>query len=264
VKVRQGELTVTYANVITATRAARANRLNGTHRPRSLLSGLLVCGCCGGPYALRGQDRYGCSNHVMNGSCTNSRSIARVTLESRMLDGLRDRLMAPEVAAEAMRAFTEETNRLNRERRSSGSTDRRARADIEKKLKEIITAIEDGSYNRPLIAHLRDLEARQDEVTARLSRAPVDIPDLHPNVAGIYRRKVERLAEALRRPQERDEAAEAIRGLIERISLTPGAKRGEIAATLHGELGTILEWTAQKQNTPGGFASGVSVSVVAG
>jgi site-specific DNA recombinase len=111
------------------------------------------------------------------------------------------------------------------------------------------------------------LEARQDELTARLSRAPVDIPDLHLNVAGIYRRKVERLAEALRRPQERraraDEAAEAIRGLIERITLTPGAKRGEIAATLHGELGTILEWTAQKQNTPGAFASGVSVSVVA-
>jgi hypothetical protein len=31
--------------------AAMANRLNGTHRPRSLLSGLLVCGCCGGPKA---------------------------------------------------------------------------------------------------------------------------------------------------------------------------------------------------------------------
>ena len=57
----------------------------------------------------------------------------------------------------------------------------------------------------------------------------MDIPDIHPNVAGIYRRKVERLAEALRRPQERDEAAEAIRALIDRITLTPGPKRGEIA-----------------------------------
>jgi site-specific DNA recombinase len=99
---------------------------------------------------------------------------------------------------------------------------------------------------------------------ARLAQAPAEITDIHPNAAGIYRRKVERLAEALRRPQERNEAAEAIRGLIERITLTPGAKRGEIAATLHDELGTILEWTAQKQNTPGAFASGVSVSVVAG
>ncbi len=263
-KARQGELAVKYANVITATRAAQANRLNNTHRPRSLLSGLLVCGCCGGPFSLRGQDRYACSNHVMNGSCANSRTIAREALEARMLDGLRERLMAPEIAAEAMRAYAEETNRLNRERRSSGSTDRKALTDVGKKLQEIVAAIEDGGYSRPLMTRLRELEAKQDELTERLSRAPVDIPDIHPNVGGIYRRKVERLAEALQHPQEHDEAADAIRALIERITLTPGAKRGEIAATLHGDLGTILEWAAQKANTPGQGGSGVSVSVVAG
>ena len=111
---------------------------------------------------------------------------------------------------------------------------------------------------------LRELEAKQDELTERLSRAPVDIPDIHPNVAGLYRRKVERLAEALQRPQERDEAAEAIRALIDHITLTPGPRRGEIDATLHGNLGTILEWTAQKANTPGRDGAGVSVSMVAG
>jgi hypothetical protein len=172
--------------------------------------------------------------------------------------------MAPEIAAEAMRAYAEETNRLNRERRAGSEADRKALADVEKKLKEIVTAIEDGGYSRPLMTRLRELEAKQDELTERLSRAPVDIPDIHPNVAGIYRRKVERLAEALQRPQERDEAADAIRALIDRITLTPGPKRGEIAATLHGDLGTILEWAAQKQNPPGLGGSGVSVSLVAG
>ncbi len=263
-KARQDELAIKYANVITATRAAHANRLNGTHRPRSLLSGLLVCGCCGGPYALRGQDRYACSNHVMNGSCTNSRTIARDTLETRMLDGLRDRLMAPEIAAEAMRAYAEETNRINRERRSSGEADRRELEKLTRSMKDIVTLVEDGGGSRALVARLHELEAREDELKARLASAPVDIPDIHPNVAGIYRRKVERLAEAIRHPQERDEAADAIRALIERITLTPGAKRGEIAAMLHGDLGTILVWTARKQNTPGACASGVSVSVVAG
>jgi hypothetical protein len=116
----------------------------------------------------------------------------------------------------------------------------------------------------PFMGRLRELESKQDGLTERLSLAPVDIPDIHPNVACIYRRKVERLATALQHPRERDAAAEAIRGLIERITLTPGPKRGEIAATLHGEFGTILDWVAQKQNTPGAFASGVSVSVVAG
>ena len=55
-------------------------------------------------YAMRGQDRYGCSNHVMTGSCANGRGIARTVLEERVLAGLRDRLMAPEEAAEAIRA----------------------------------------------------------------------------------------------------------------------------------------------------------------
>ena len=45
------------------------------------------------------------------------------------------------------------------------------------------------------------------------------------------------VAEAL----DRDEAADAIRGLIERTVLTRGAKRGQMDAALHGDLGTILD-----------------------
>ena len=262
-KDRQSALSVRYATVIAAT---RADRLNATHRPRHLLSGLLECGVCGGPYAMRGQDRYGCSNHVMNGSCANGRGIARSVLEGRVLAGLKDRLMAPEAAAEAMRAYAEETNRLNRERRASGEGDRRELAGTEKKIADIVAAIEDGGYTRTLMDRLRELEARQDELRERLATAlAADVPDVHPNVAGLYRRKVERLAEALRDPRERDEAAEAVRGLIERIVLAPGVRRGEMDATLHGDLGAVLEWTAKgRKNETDTPSSGMSVSVVAG
>ena len=44
-----------------------------------------------------------------------------------------------------------------------------------------------------------------------------------------------RLANALGKPEKRDAAAAAIRGLIDGIVLTPGEKRGE--------LRNILEWT---------------------
>ncbi|WP_210251859.1 FAD:protein FMN transferase [Agrobacterium tumefaciens] len=47
-----------------------------------------------------------------------TRTIPRGDPERRVLAGLRDRMMAPEAAAEAMHAYAEETNRLNRERRS--------------------------------------------------------------------------------------------------------------------------------------------------
>ena len=198
----------------------------------------------------------------MNGSCANGGSIARSVLEGRVLAGLKDRLMVPKAVSEAMRAHAEETNRLNRERSASGESDRKELAGIKKKIADIVAAIEDSGYTRALMDQLRELEARQDELRERLATAPADI---HPNVAGLYRRKVERLAEALRDPQERGEAAEAVRGLIERIVLTPGAKRGEMDATLHGDLGAVLEWTAKgRKNETDTPSSGMSVPVVAG
>ena len=265
-KARQGEISEKYATAIAATRAAQANYLNSTHRPRYLLSGLLECGVCGGSYAKRGQDRYACSNYIMSGSCSNSRTVRRVEIEERVMAGLREKLMAPEAAAEAMQAYAEETNRLNRERRASGATDRKELADIEKKIATMLDVIEDGGYARGMMDRMRELEARQDEIAERLSAAPVDLPDIHPNIAIVYRRKVERLAEAMADPRDRDEAADAIRGLIERIVLTPGEKRGQMDAALHGDLGTILEWAGNGRgkgatDTP---KSGMSVSVVAG
>ena len=69
----------------------------------------------------------------------------------------------------------------------------------------------------------------------------------------------------LQHPEDRREAAEAIRALIERVTLIPGARRGEMEVTLHGELGAILAWLgaegvekAAKTKTPGGFRAGVS------
>ena len=130
----------------------------------------------------------------------------------------------------------------------------------------MLDAIEEGGYVRGMSDRLRELEARQDEINERLSAAPVDIPDIHPNIAGVYRRKVERLTEALADPRDRDQAAEAIRGLIERIVVTPGAKRGELHAALHGDLGTIIEWagSVSRKGATDTPRRGVWVSVVAG
>ncbi len=114
--------------------------------------------------------------------------------------------------------------------------------------------IEDGGHARGMMDRMRELEARQDEVAERLAAGQADLPDIHPNIAIVYRRKVERLAEALADPRDRDEAADAIRGLIVRIVLTPG------------DLGIVLEWAGSGSgkrvtDTPRGE---VSVSVVAG
>ena len=169
---------------------------------------------------MRGQDRYGCSSHVMTGPCANGRGIRRVEIEERVLAGLKDRLMAPEAAAEAMKAYAEETNRLNRERRASGAADRQELAELGRKIKAMVSVIEDGGYARGRHA---GPHARTGSLPRRDRRAP-------RRGAG--------------RPARPGRGADAVRGLIERIVLTPGEKRGRMDAALHGDLGTILEWAA--------------------
>jgi site-specific DNA recombinase len=269
-KARQDSISIQYAAAIAGLRSA--NRLNRTHRPKSLLSGLLFCGCCGGSFSLRGQGRFACSTHIDNNSCSNSRTISRDLIEARVLDGLRDKLMAPEIAAEAVRAYVEETNRLNHQRRAVGAADKTELAKIVKAIDGLVEIAMEGRGTRALTDKLLALEARKDAIRARIAEVPIDVPDIHPNIAEIYRRKVERLSEALNQPAERDEAADAIRGLIERVTLTPGPKRGALDATLHGEFGAILDWVAahevkesRRDKTPSAGALGVlSVSLVAG
>ncbi|HHV67077.1 MAG TPA: recombinase family protein [Ochrobactrum intermedium] len=272
VKARQAVTSAKYANVAEGVRKHhRKNRLNGTHRPKTLLSGLVFCGCCGGPFSIRGSDRFACSTHVTKGACSNSRTILREDLERRVLAGLKERMMAPEVAAAAMRAYAEETNRLNRERRSNGDAWKAELAKVEKQIRGIIEAIKEGMFHPSMKGEMDTLEARKAELAELLADAPDDTPDILPSASAIYAKKVAALTAALARPDERPQAAAALRMLIEKIVLTPGPERGEIFATLHGELRTILEWTERqaignttKRNTPLAFASGVSVSMVAG
>jgi hypothetical protein len=117
------------------------------------------------------------------------------------------------------------------------------------------------------------LEARQADLNVRLSQAPVDLPDIHPNIAEAYRRKIERLSEALGRPDDALEAAGALREVIDRIVITPGkithGKARDLHITLHRDLGTILDWTARTEKPcstnrkakPAASASQMSVSV---
>jgi site-specific DNA recombinase len=247
-KARQDQLTALYQNQIETSAAAmraikaRNGGLNATHRPRTLLSGLIVCGCCGGSYARRGQDRYACTNHVLGHGCDNARTIAREVLETRVLAGLRDRMMTPEAAVEAMHSYVQETNRLNRQRRDTAENTRRELAETDKAIAEIVTIIEKGGWYKALTDRLGELERKQKDLKARLTEAPQDVPDIHPGIAETFRRRIESLTEALGHPDDAIEAANALREVIDRIVVIPGETRKDLSITLQGELGAILDW----------------------
>src|SRR5262249_49698463 len=111
-------------------------------------------------------------------------------------------------------------------------------------------------------ARMIELEQQKAEMEARLREAPVDLPDVNPNIAELYRRKIDRLADALGNSGARPEAVGAIRSLIGDVVLTPGERRGEVNATLRGELLAILD-IASGGNAPRTAAAGVMTNAVA-
>jgi site-specific DNA recombinase len=234
-----------------AVRAARAERLNRLRRPAFLLSGLLTCGCCGGKYGIVVNDRYGCLDHFRKGICDNGRAILRNDIERRVLAGLTDKLVSPEAVAVAVRAYAQETNRQNRERRAQAEADCRSLEKIERGRKGIMDAIEDGMYQPAMKARMAELDPQKAEIEARLAEAPADLPDVHPNIAEHYRAKVVRLAETLAEPESNREAREDIRSLVGEVVITPGDKRGENHAILRGELMAILDLAAGRRRSPG-------------
>jgi site-specific DNA recombinase len=236
VNLRQAELAKRFEATTIGVRAARAERLNRLRRPAFLLSGLLTCGCCGGKYGIVVNDRYGCLGHFRKGTCDNGRTIRRDRIEGRVLAGLPDKLVSPEAVAVAVRAYAEETNRQNRERRAQAEADRRTLEKIDRSIKGIVDAVEDGMYQPAMKARMLELAQQKAEIEARLARVPADLPDVHPNIAEHYRAKVIRLAETLAEPESNGEAREEIRSLVGEVVITPGEKWGESHATLRGEL----------------------------
>jgi site-specific DNA recombinase len=250
VKRRQLEITRLFEPTTIGVREARAKRLHMAKRPISLLSGLLTCGCCAGRYGLIMRDRFGCLNHHRRGTCDNNRTILRQKIEQRVLAGLNDKLISADSVAEAVRAYTQEMNRLNHDRRAQNEADRRALDKIDRAIAGIIAAIEDGMYQPAMKARMEELERQKAEITERMAQAPADLPDVHPNVANIYRTKVATFTEALDDPDGGREEAEALRSLIGDVVLTPGEKRGEVHAELRGELMGILDFTRSPANPP--------------
>ena len=261
VKARQAEVR------IVMTRDADGNALNRAHRRKYLLSGLLECGVCGGGFTIIDAANYGCATHRSKGTCSNDLRVRREELERRVLDGLKERLLAPDLVEEFARAFQEEVNRLAAEKTRHRAEDEGRLEAVGRKIASMIRAIEDGMYQPSMKQRMAELEAEKAVLQERLAAAP-EPPKirLHPNLPGLYREKVAELEQALADPAIKAEAAEIIRSQIERITLTPN-DQGGLEVELYGDLARILQFCEageHKRERPGRGGPGRGLSVVAG
>lgn len=227
-----------------------APRIERGHRPRYLLSGSLTCGCCGSAYIMISDSRLGCAAARNSGTCSNRKTIKRTDVETRVLSGLKDHLLHPDLIEEYIAEFQRESRK---ERLAALSEQSRAEAELArvvKKIDNIVTAITQGMFHVSMKARMEDLEAERTSLEAKLATLPQQEPiAIHRGLADIYARKVSDLVSALNEEDTRAEAADLLRGLVEKIILRPNveAPNGH-TIDLYGELRAILSLCAN----PGG------------
>ncbi len=239
---------------------ARETRFWERRRARHLLTGLVRCGCCGHTLASVGRDYLACSNARNRQTCENRRGIRRPVLEDLVLSALKERLMQPDLVKEFIAAFHDEINRGRRDQEQRIEGRRRELAHLTARHDGLVEAIADGLRTPGLLGKLEALERRKAELEREIGSAPLPAPRIHPNVAELYRRKVENLHEALAAEETRTEAVEILRGLIDVINVRPTEAGTEIE--LVGDIVSMLK-------LPGKESAGIeahksSVKVVAG
>ena len=213
-------------------------------RPDYLFSGLVKCGCCGASYTLINKTRYGCAAARNKGHsiCSNRATILREEVEARGLDGLREKLLHPDLIAAFVEEYRKAFNAAAGDRSSDRDNARRDLKQIEKKIAGILAAIEDGMYHPSMKTKMADLEARKAQLTAFLEDTP-EPPALrlHPRLSDLYREKIASLSAALQEPGMKLEATQILRSLITEIRMVPEPDApGGHEIKLLGELAGIL------------------------
>ena len=246
-------------------RSSIGARLSRAHRPVWPLSGLIKCGVCDGPLTVMGKGRLGCANHHARSICTNNRTILHDALQGQIFEGLKQRLLAPELVEQFVKTYVQEVNAANQERGARRAKLHSEQARITRQIKTVLDTIKDIGGSRSLVDDLRSLERRQDEIAAELTREsePEQLIELHPNLPDLYRRRVDALELALQDPEGAACASEALRSLIDAVMFYPEDGRGKYRLELRGDLAAFLYLSdADTQKARGIAAAGLVCSAV--
>ena len=129
---------------------------------------------------------------------------------------------------------------------------------VGRQIRNAVDVVEEGGGTRSLVADLRALEQRQDEIAAATGQAaPAEpVPALRPDIAEAYRSKLDGLEAALSEPDTASLAKEALRSLTGEVTVYPGERRGEVRAELRGDLAAFMRLPDVARATPcaGGLA----------
>jgi len=222
-------------------------------RRGSLFGGLIRCGMCGASYTADGGGRLMCAGRRERGPavCANTRTLSRAAIETRVLDGLRDRLVGREQAAIYVRAYHAARAAEARARVDERGPLERRRAELLRAIDRVVDAVAAGAATPRMMERMAAQEVERADIETRIAAlepvasAPVT---LHPGAAQTYADIVGRLREHLadagadQSSTESRQLVEAVRALVLKIVVTPRSlePRAAVDIELHGDLARFL------------------------
>lgn len=234
----------------------------GQTRKKHLLSGLIRCGACGASYVINGKDYYRCAGK-REGKCDSDISIRKSVIEEAALRVIQTQLMTAELAELFAQEFKREVERLRLTGNSEVERVRDRLADVEAEIRNLAANFTKGVVSPTLVTMLSEREAEKEKLTERLrhfeSARRADVLP-HPALLERYAAKVEKAREALSDPSVRQEASEALRSLIDAITIY--ADDAQTYADIVGDVRKIIEFASDDGRRPAGAPS--SIAVVAG
>jgi site-specific DNA recombinase len=239
---------------------------NKRQTKKRLLTGLVKCGCCNGSMTIINRERYSCSAKRERGTCDSPVGIKAAELEDRVLTGLKDILIGNEEQIEVF--VTEFKVELARLRKQRGANERHLQRDMNKvntAIKRCLSFITEGDGDPGLVRdELRTLEARKRDLDRTLDAVHDDqAVEIHPNIADLYRKKVNELQTLLTDETARPQAMDLIQSMIDHIEIHAGTERGNPEVILVGALAQILAFTQQNKTAASNGSDG-RVLMVAG
>ncbi len=215
-------------------------RLKHGGRAKYLLSGLLKCNECGSNYILTSKMSYQCSGSV-GGACDNKVRVRRDEAETKILDPVRQDLLAPE-RVEVMAREIEKRVREHFQNISEKSTP----AEVEKldarigRMRERLAAGDpDIEPDELLLAIDAATRKRREILEAQpAARESAKIFTMIPNAARAYRKQI---AQGLGNdPRETAKARVVLRDLLGPIQLCPG-KDGSLWAQYYPRPAALMK-----------------------
>ena len=162
--------------------------------------------------------------------------VSRKVLTHHILEALQHHLMNPELVKVFCEEYTKHINELRQTRNAAINRYKKELQKLAADKEKIIEAIKNGIPASEVEDALNKIIERREELESYLEgkeEAPVLL-------------QVEALRVSLNREETRTEAANLLRGLIDKIVLTPKASGTEYAIDLHGDLAGILTVAAGK------------------